>query len=102
VVSCTTTKAAAALLANVKSGTTPASATAPKQLGATAIERTSDGSTYALYWRRGKLLELVGYATNVPATSSSTTSTTVAAPPITAVQQKVLSSAALAQDHQLG
>jgi hypothetical protein len=101
VVGCTNNKAAATLLASVKSGTGAASSSAPTKLGSTAIERTSDGSTYAVYWRRGALLELVGYATNVPATSATSTSTTVAAPPITTAQQALLVAAALAQDHQL-
>jgi ethanolamine utilization protein EutA (predicted chaperonin) len=96
-VACTTSKAAAALLNGVQSGTSATSATPPKRLGSSAIERSGGGSTYAIYWQRGKTLELVALNTNVPATSTST-STTLATPPITPAQQKVLSSLALEQD----
>jgi hypothetical protein len=101
VVACTTSKAAAALLTGVKSGTTAATSSPPGKLGSTAIERVSGASTYAIYWRRGQLLELVGLATDVPASNSST-STTAPTPPINSAQQNVLSQAALAQDARLG
>ena len=100
-VACTTSKAAAALLNGVRSGTSGTSgtsATPPKRLGSSAIERSGGGSTYAIYWQRGKILELVALNTNVPASSSTSTSTTLATPPITPAQQKVLSSLAVAQD----
>ena len=97
-VACTTSKAAAALLTGVRSGTSGTSATPPMRLGSSAIERSGGGSTYAIYWQRGKTLELVALNTNVPATSSTSTSTTLATPPITPAQQKVLSSLAVAQD----
>jgi hypothetical protein len=97
-VACTTSKAAAALLDGVRSGTSGSSATPPKRLGTSAIERSGGGSTYAIYWQRGKILELVALNTNVPASSSTSTSTTLATPPITPAQQKVLSSLAVAQD----
>jgi hypothetical protein len=96
-VACTTSKAAAALLKGVRSGTSGTSATPPKGLGSSAIERSGGGSTYVIYWQRGKTLELVALNTNVPATSTST-STTLATPPITPAQQKVLSSLALEQN----
>jgi len=101
VVACTTAKAAAVLLAGVKNATSASSIGPPKRLGPTAFERTSGGSTYTIYWQRGKTLELVGLTTDVPASTSSSTSTTIAAPPITAPQQAVLSSAASRQDAQL-
>ena len=101
VVACTTAKAAATLLAGVKSATTASRAGPPARLGSTAFERTSGGSTYTIYWQRGKTLELVGLTTDVPASSKSSTSTTAVAPPITAPQQAILSGAATAQDGRL-
>ncbi len=98
VVACATTQAAATLLSGVKEGTSSASSPPPTRLGSTAIERISSGSTYAIYWRRGQLLELVGLATNLATSGSSTTSTSAPTPPIDPAQQKVLSAAALAQD----
>jgi hypothetical protein len=93
---CTTSKGAAALLSSARSGNSATSATPPKRLGSSAFERSSGGSTYAIYWQRGTIAEMVALNTNVPASSSS--STTVATPPITPAQQKVLSSAAVEQD----
>jgi hypothetical protein len=98
---CSTADAAAALLTGARSGTSATGANPPKQLGASAIERSSDGSTYAIYWQRGATLEVVGLNTDVPASGSTSTSTTLAAPPITRAQQKVLSSAALEQNTRL-
>jgi len=98
VVACTTSKAAAALLNGIRSGISGTSATPPKRLGPSAIERGGGGSTYVIYWQRGKTLELVALNTNIPATSSTSTSTTLATPPITPAQQKVLSSLAVDQD----
>jgi len=98
VVACTTSKAALALLSGTRSGTSASSANPPKRLGLSAMERSSGGSTYAIYWRRGTIVEVVALNTNVPASSSSSTSTTVAAPPITSAQQAILSSAAVEQD----
>ncbi len=95
---CKSTKVAAALLKKEKSvGTAAASMKPPKQLGTAAIERAASGSTYAIYWQRGKLLELVALDTNVKATSSSTT-TSVPAVPLTAQQQGTLVKSALKQD----
>ena len=100
VLACTSSKAAAALLSGVRSGTSATSATPPKQLGSSAIERSSGSSTYDIYWQRGKTLEVVALNTNVPASTSST-NPTVAAPPITSAQQKVLSKVAVEQDSLL-
>jgi hypothetical protein len=99
-VACTTAKAASALLAGVEGATSPSS-TPPKKLGSSAIERSSAGYTYAIYWRRGAILELVSLTTNIPASSSTSTSTTTAAPPITPAEQTLLSSAAVAQNARL-
>ena len=102
VVACTTSKAAGALLSGARSGTSATSATPPKQLGSSAIERSGGSNNYLIYWQRGNIAEVVGLNTNVPASSSSsTTTTTVAAPPITSAQQKVLSSAAVEQNKLL-
>jgi hypothetical protein len=71
----------------------------PKQLGSAAIERAAQGSTYAIYWQRGKILELLAFDSDIAASSSSSTTTTagpVAA--ITAKQQQTLTKAALEQD----
>jgi hypothetical protein len=100
VLACTTSKAAAAILSSVRTGTGGASAAPPKELGPSAIERSSGGSTYAIYWQRGALLEVLALNTDVPASSSASTSTTVAAPPITAAQQQTLARAAVKQDSQ--
>jgi hypothetical protein len=100
-VACSTQKAAAALLSGVKAGSSAVAVAPPKQLGSSALERSSANSTYAIYWQRGKVLALVGLATDVPASNSSTTSTTITAPPITSAQQKLLTRAALAQDSRL-
>jgi hypothetical protein len=94
VVACTTSKAARKLL----SGTTSAvSVSLPKRLGPSAIERGS-GSTYAIFWLRGSIVEAVALNTDVPASSSSSSSTTVPARPLTSAQQNLLSSAAVEQD----
>jgi hypothetical protein len=100
-VACTTSHGAATLLSGARSGTSATSARPPGQLGSSAIERSSGGSTYAIYWQRGQTVEAVAFTTDVPASSSST-STSVAAPPITPAEQKVLSSAAVEQDGLLG
>jgi len=99
-VACTSEKAAVALLAGARSGTSTISGTPPKQLGSSAIERSSGGYTYEIYWQDGDVVEAVGLTTNVPASSSSSTKTTTRAPPMTAAEQKVLSSAAVEQDTQ--
>jgi hypothetical protein len=97
---CTTEKAAAALLASVKAqgGT---SSSAPKQLGASAVELSSTGPVYSIYWQQGAVFAFVGLETRIPA-SSSTTTTTAPAPPITAAEQKVLSGAAVNQFTRIG
>jgi hypothetical protein len=96
---CSTTKGPAGVIKNVKSATAASALlTPPKSLGATAVEKATDGNTYAIYWQRGKILELVAYDANVPASASSTTTTSVPAPPLTAAQQQILSKAALQQD----
>ena len=101
VVACTTSKAAGALLSGARSGTSATSATPPKQLGSSAIERSGGSNNYLIYWQRGNIAEVVGLNTNVPASSSSSTTTTVAATPITSAQQRVLSSAAVEQNKLL-
>lgn len=98
VVACTTTNAVLAVLNSTRSATSASSASPPTRLGASAMERTSNGSTYAIYWRRGTIVELVALDTNVAAGSSSSTSTTAVTPPITSAQQALLSSAAVEQD----
>jgi len=80
-----------------KAATTPLSQKPPKSLGVTAFERAAGSSTYAIYWQRGKLLELVAIDVNIPASSSSTT-TPVSVAPLTAKQQQTLIKAALEQD----
>jgi hypothetical protein len=100
VVACTTVKAASAILGSAEAGTSPFSSP-PRQLGSSAAERRN-GSTYAIYWQRGKILELVVLSTAIPASSSSSTSTTTAGPPLTEAQQKILSQAASKQDSRLG
>jgi len=97
VVDCTSTEAAAALLNNARSGSSATLAVPPKRLGSSAFERSRGGSTYFIYWQRGKIVEVVGLYTSVPASNSSSTSTTLAQP-ITPAQQMVLSRAAAAQD----
>jgi hypothetical protein len=101
VLGCTSDNGAAALLAGARSGTSATGANPPKALGASAIERSSNGSTYAIYWQRGTTLEVVGLNTNVPASANSSTSTTLAAPPITRAEQKILSKAAAEQNTRL-
>jgi hypothetical protein len=98
VVGCTTSKAAAAVLKGARSSGSVTSSIPPKQLGPSAVELSGGGSTYAIYWQRGTLVELVALTTNVSASGSSSTSTTTATPPITAAQQKVLANAAVEQD----
>ena len=105
IVACTTNKAAAALLSEVRGTPSGSSAAAPNhQLGSSAIERSDGGSSpsYGIYWQRGRLLELVVLTTDLSASSSSTTtSTTVAAPPITLTQQNTLVSLAVEQNTRL-
>jgi hypothetical protein len=94
---CQTKKAAAALLATATSQGTKSS-TPPKQLGPSAIEISSNGPVYTIYWQQGDVFEFVGLATQIPASSSSSTTTTAPpAPPITAAEQKALSGAAVNQ-----
>ena len=62
---CTTSKAATALLSGTRSATSATSANPPKQLGPSAIERNGGGSTYAIYWRRGTIVEVVALIADV-------------------------------------
>ncbi|MGH9047397.1 MAG: hypothetical protein ACRDVW_08785 [Acidimicrobiales bacterium] len=104
IVACTTSKAAAALLGGVATGTSATSSSPPKRLGSSAIERAGGGSSpsYAIYWRRGAILELIGITFDLAASTSSTTTTTTApAPPITPAEQKLLSKVAVAQNKRL-
>jgi hypothetical protein len=99
---CTTKKAATALLTSVKAegGT---SSSPPKQLGSSAVELSSSGPVYTIYWQQGDVFAFVGLETQIPASSSSSTTTTTApAPPITAAEQKVLSGAAVNQFKRVG
>jgi hypothetical protein len=103
VLDCKTQKAAKALLTSVKAQGTKSS-TPPKQLGSSAVERSSSGPVYTIYWRQGDVFEFVGLETKIAASSSgsTTTTTTAPAPPITAAEQKVLVGAAVNQFKQLG
>jgi hypothetical protein len=102
ILACKTEKAATALLTGVKAEGVKSS-TPPKQLGPSAIERSSSGPVYTIYWRHGDIFEFVGLETQIPASSSaSTTTTTAPAPPIAAAEQSVLAGAALNQLKQLG
>ena len=99
---CKTKKAATALLTSVKAegGT---SSSPPKQLGSSAVELSSSGPVYTIYWQQGDVFAFVGLETQIPASSSSSTTTTTApAPPITAAEQKVLSGAAVNQFKRVG
>jgi hypothetical protein len=99
---CNTKKAAAALLTSVKAeGAT--SSSPPKQLGSSALELSTSGPVYTIYWQQGDVFAFVGLETQIPASSSSSTTTTTApAPPITAAEQKVLSGAAVNQFKRVG
>jgi hypothetical protein len=97
ILGCKTSKAATALLTSVaKQGT--ASMSPPKQLGPSAVERSTTGPVYTIYWTHGNVLEFVGLETDIP---TSTTTTTAPAPPITAAEQSVLAAAAVNQSKRL-
>jgi len=99
---CTTKKAATALLTSVKAEGA-ASSSPPKQLGSSAVERSTSGPVYTIYWQQGDVFSFVGLETQIPSSSSSSTTTTTApAPPITAAEQKVLSGAAVNQFTRVG
>jgi len=99
VLACSTSAAAAALLSGAQSGTSGNSGAPPRQPGSSGNEGSSGGSTYLIYWRRGKIVEVVALNTNVPAGHGSSTSTTITTTTIiTSAQQKALSNAAIAQD----
>ena len=100
VLSCTSGKTAGALLHSVVQGTTSASAP-PSQLGSSAVERSTQGSTYVIYWHRGSVLELVSLTIDIPATDASTTTTLAVTPPITSALQKLLSNTAVEQNSQI-
>jgi hypothetical protein len=89
---CTTSQGA---LKNARSGTSATSASPPKQLGSSAIERSSPGSIYEIYWLRGLTLEVVEIASVSPTSSRHR-------PPIAAAQQQILSNAAVEQNRLLG
>jgi hypothetical protein len=93
---CTSPNGAAGLIKKEKSVGSASSTGAPKTLGSTAIERVSDGSTYAIFWQRGKLLELVAFDADITASTSSEASAPVI--PLTANQEQTLAKAALDQD----
>jgi hypothetical protein len=93
ILACQTSKEAAALLTSVaKQGAS--SMAPPKQLGPSAVERSTSGPVYTIYWQHGDVLEFVGLETAIPTT---TTTTTAPAPPITAAEQSILAAAALNQ-----
>ena len=90
---CTTSQGA---LRSARSGTSATSASLPKQLGPSAIERSSPtGSVYEIYWLRGLTLEVVEIAAAPPSSSRHRR-------PITSAQQKILSSVAVEQNRLLG
>jgi hypothetical protein len=89
---CTTSQGA---LRSARSGTLATSASPPKQLGSSAIERRSPGSVYEIYWLRGLTLEVVEIAAGPPSSPRPRR-------PITSAQQKILSSAAVEQNRLLG
>ena len=94
---CTSTKAAAALVGEVAASGSMVSSP-PKGLGSTAVERSGGNSTYGIYWRRGKVVELISIETNIPATTTTTTTTTIPSLPLTPAQQQLLSNTALEQN----
>jgi hypothetical protein len=99
---CHTKKAATALLTGVKAEGATSSAP-PKQLGSSAVELSTSGPVYTIYWQQGDVFAFVGLETQIPASSSSSTTTTTApAPPITAAEQKILSGAAVNQFKRVG
>lgn len=99
IIVCNTSKAAASVLATVrKSGSATVSMTPPKELGSSAFERAAEGTTYVIYWQRGRIISLVGFDTNVPASSSTSTTTSATPTPLTTAQQQTLSNAAQKQD----
>jgi len=100
VLSCTSGKTAGALLHSVVQGTASAS-TPPRQRGPSAVERSTEGSTYVIYWNRGSVLELVSLTIDIPATDASTTTTLAVTPPITSALQKLLSNTAVEQNSLL-
>jgi hypothetical protein len=101
VLQCRTKAAAAKILSGVVAESS-ASSSPPRRLGTSAIERSSSGPIYFIYWQRGKVVEAVALETKLSASSSSSsTTTTVPAPPITGDQQKVLADAAIKQDTRL-
>ena len=88
---CTTSQGAAAILRSAQSSTSTTSASPPKQLGSSAIERSTPGSVYDIYWLRGRTLEVVEIVAVSPMGSRHRR-------PITSAQQKILSSAAVEQN----
>lgn len=101
VLACTSEKTAGALLVKVRSLGPAVAVSLPKSLGSSATERSIGRATYAIYWRRGALVEVVALTTSlIAASGSGTTSTTVSAP-LTAGQQTTLSNAALLQSELL-
>jgi hypothetical protein len=96
VVLCSTSQGAATILSGARSATSTTSASPPKQLGSSAIERSSPGSIYQIYWLRGQTVELVEIASDLPAGGARSHRA------ITSVEQRVLASAALEQDRLPG
>ena len=86
---CTTSQGA---LKSALSGSSATSASPPKQLGSSAVERISPGSVYEIFWLRGRTLEVVEIASVPPPISPRHHR------PITSAQQRILSRAALEQN----
>ena len=98
VLACTNIQAARGLLIRLRSQGSAVSVVLPKRLGPSAIERNIGRSTFAIYWQRGKIVEVVAMTTNLVAATSSSTSTSAVSSPLTSVEQRNLSAAALQQN----
>lgn len=93
---CKSANGAASLIKREKTVGSASSLHAPKTLGSSAVERVSGGTTYAVFWQRGKILELVAFDANIAASTSSAANTPVT--PLTATQQQAFAKAVLYQD----
>lgn len=93
---CSSPNGAAALIKKEKKVGTASPVKAPQALGGTALERVSQGSTYAIFWQRGKLLELVAFDADL--STSSSTSATAKPKPLSSGQKQTLAKAAIDQD----
>lgn len=98
VLACTGSKAAAALLSQIRSQSVAVALKPPKGLGPSAIERNLGRYTFAIYWRKGAMVDAVALTTNLIAATSSTTTTSTVPSTLTSTQQSNLSKAALTQN----